>query len=135
MKTLLSGILNSIFRGTMSVRDRRKYIRLEKHYLLKYKVLDKAAEMSFVRNISATGVLFYCKKQLRRGDMVELQINFPGYPKPVKGVAEVMRVNALKKMGGFEIGVQFVNVDEDAKKFIEKKTQPADKKKGKRKKQ
>ena len=87
---------------------------------MKYKIVNKDQEMSFVRNISAGGVLFYCKEKLSAGSMVEMEISFPHYPRPIKTVGRVIRTTALKKMGGFEIGAEFINVEEEAKDFINK---------------
>ena len=107
--------------GKPSWTEKRKFIRLSAHHLLKYKILDKASEMSFARNISAGGVLFYSKEDLPVDSMIEMEINFPHYPHPVKVVSKVIRTKPMKKMGGFEIGAEFVNVEEDARDFINKK--------------
>ena len=101
-------------------KERRKYIRLNSHHLLKYKVADKGGR-SFVRNISAGGVLFVSKENIPIGTVVELEINFPGFPRPIKADVKVVRNRELKKLGYFENGAEFINVDEDAKEFINTK--------------
>jgi len=101
--------------------EKRKFIRLTAHHLLRYKIMEKGSQVSFARNISAGGVLFYSKEALPQGSMVEMEINFPHYPHPVKVVSKVVRVHPLEKLGGFEIGAEFVNVEEDAKDFINRK--------------
>ena len=45
--------------------ERRKFIRLEAHHLLKYKVLQKEEKLSFVKNISAGGICFFTKEEPR----------------------------------------------------------------------
>jgi len=118
--SFLKGILGKLFKK-QKWEERRKFIRLSAHHLLKYKVLEKEEKLSFARNISAGGVLFYCKEQLPAGSTVELEVNFPQYPHPIKVVAKVIRAMELKKMGGYEIGAEFINVEEGAKNFIDEK--------------
>ena len=98
-------------------KERRKFIRLKAHHLLKYRVAGKGEEeLSFVRitvknvNICA-GALFVAKEDIPCDSTVELEINFPQHPHSIKVVSRVVRSRALKKMGGFEVGVEFVNVD------------------------
>ena len=101
--------------------ERRKYIRLDAHHLLKYRKVGKEEALSFVRNISAGGVLFIAKENIPLGDVVELEINFPGFPHPIKASAKVVWIKELKELGGFETGAEFINVEEDAREFINKK--------------
>ena len=61
-------------------KERRRFIRLKAHHLLKYRVADKEEVpklLSFARNISAGGVLFYADKEVAPGNLVELEISFP----------------------------------------------------------
>jgi c-di-GMP-binding flagellar brake protein YcgR len=101
--------------------ERRKYIRLDAHHLLKYKIVGKGEELSFAKNISAGGVLFIAKENIPTDSVIELEINFPTFPHPIKAKARVVWNRELKKFGGFETGAEFINVDEDAKEFINKK--------------
>ena len=101
--------------------NRRKYIRVSAHHLLKYKLAEKKEEMSFGRNISAGGVLFFAKEDLPAGAVVELKINFPQYPHPIEATAKIVRTKTLKGAEGFEVAAEFIHVDEDAKDFINKR--------------
>ncbi|UCG34868.1 MAG: PilZ domain-containing protein [Candidatus Omnitrophota bacterium] len=105
-------------------KERRKFIRLKAHHLLKYRVVDREEVpnlLSFARNVSAGGVLFYADKEISPGNLVELEINFPEYPKPIKTVARVVRAVPLKEIGGFEMGAEFINIAESDRKFIDEK--------------
>lgn len=105
-------------------RNKRKFIRLQAHHLLKYKLVSgKKSQnfLSFARNISAGGVLFYSHEPAAVGSVVELVINVPSYPKAVKVVSKVIRVKKLKKLGKYEIGAEFINMEEDARDFINNK--------------
>jgi len=101
--------------------EKRQFIRLTAHHLLKYKVIGGSPATSFIRNISAGGVLFYSKEDFPQDTMIEMEINFPHYPHPIKAVAKIIRTKSLGKIGGDEVGAEFINVDEEAKDFINKK--------------
>lgn len=105
-------------------KERRRFVRLGVHHLVKYRVLDDkevSGTLCFARNISAGGVLFHSEVSLEPGKFVELQINFPSYPEPIKAIGKILRVLPLQMVGGFDVAVEFVNVDNDAKEFIDKR--------------
>jgi c-di-GMP-binding flagellar brake protein YcgR len=105
----------------MFTRNRRKSFRLSTHHLIRYKVVKGKSVVSFARNVSAGGVLFYSKENIPIKSIVEVVINFPGLPEPIKTNSKVLRVKQLKKVGGYEIGAQFIDLDKKTKDFIKKK--------------
>jgi len=105
-------------------KNKRQFLRLNAHHLLKYRMLGeegKEGMLSFVRNISAGGVLFHSNEHIKPGSILELDISFPPSPDSIKIKAKVLRENKLKTMGGFDVAVQFLNLNEDIKKFIDGK--------------
>ncbi|MGB2599278.1 MAG: PilZ domain-containing protein [Candidatus Omnitrophota bacterium] len=107
--------------------EKRKFIRIDAHHLLKYKIIGKEKALSFAGNISAGGVLFYTKEYIHPESVVELTINFPSYPGPIKAVSRVVRIRPMAKVGGFEVGAEFVEIAEDAREFINKRILKAQK--------
>ncbi len=103
------------------LKERRQFLRLKAHHLIKFKIIDRQKELTFARNINAGGVLFYCKEDIPKGSFLELEINFPKYPHPVTVTAKVVRSNPIRKIGGFEIGAEFINVDKDLQDYINKR--------------
>ncbi|MBD3245703.1 MAG: hypothetical protein GF333_01690 [Candidatus Omnitrophica bacterium] len=101
-------------------RDRRKYVRLRAHHLLKYKILSPQEHLTFVRDISGGGLLFFSREDIPVGSVVELAVNFPASPLPIEGVAKVIRTRHLKKMGGYEIAVEFLELDEENRERIQR---------------
>lgn len=102
-------------------RRNRKFTRINTHCLLKYKGSGNEPTLSFVRNIGAGGALFHCKEKIPVGSIVELTINFIGYPKPIETKAKVLRVKALKKISGFFVAVEFIKIENKARDFINAK--------------
>jgi len=108
----------------MAKKDKRKFLRFGAHHLIKYRVAERKQKEDyhpFVRNISANGVLFYTEEYIPKDSIVDVEINFPAYPHPIKARCRVTRVNPLKIVGGFEIGTEFVDIDKATQEFINKK--------------
>ncbi|MDD4182303.1 MAG: PilZ domain-containing protein [Candidatus Omnitrophica bacterium] len=108
----------------MFKKDKRQFLRLSAHHLLKYKLLDeggKEGTLSFVRNISAGGVLFHSNEYIKPGSNLGLDISFPPSSDSVKIKAKVLRTGKLKTVGGFDVAVQFLNLNGDIKKIIDRK--------------
>jgi c-di-GMP-binding flagellar brake protein YcgR len=95
-------------------KKRRKFNRISAHHLVKYKRIEDDSQpmLSFARNLSAGGVLLYASEPGVIGDRLQVTINFPGAEKPIVAEGKVLRSKQLKKIGGYEIGVEFINIDE-----------------------
>jgi len=105
------------------MRNKRQFLRLMAHHLLKYRLIgedSREGALSFVRNISAGGVLFHSSEYIKPGSILELTINFPPPAESIKIMAKTLRVRELKTIGGFDVAVQFLNLDEATKKFIDR---------------
>ncbi|MCM8831366.1 MAG: PilZ domain-containing protein [Candidatus Omnitrophica bacterium] len=105
-------------------KERRRFLRLSVHHLLKYKIIKKPEDikvLSFVRNISACGVLFYTQEYIPLNSIIEIEIFFPQDEKAIKLLSKVVRVNFLPKVGGFSIGAEFINIDKDTQEIINSK--------------
>lgn len=99
-------------------------MRLPIHHLIRYKVVGKEelqGTLSFVRNISAGGVLFHTQQSVPTPSTLELEINFPLRPEPIKVFAKALRIKPLKKFGGYDIAIEFLNLDEDTRTFVNEK--------------
>jgi hypothetical protein len=106
--------------------ERRKYERLPVHHLLKYKIIGEEATegvLSFVRNISAGGVLFHSDEALPTDKVIEVEvlINFPMRPQPIKVLAKVLRSRPLHKIGGYDVAIEFLDLSDLEREFITKK--------------
>jgi len=100
--------------------ERRQFIRINEHHLLKYKVFDKAKVLSFVRNISTGGVLFHSDEDIPVGSTVEMKISLPPEEAAINVVVKVIHTTPLKKLGGYNVGAEFVHIDEKDRGLIER---------------
>lgn len=102
--------------------ERRRFIRLNAHCLLKYKAAGKEEiPLSFIRNISAAGALFYAKEALPLGSALELKINFLPQGQPITVASKVIRTKPLTKVEGFEVAVEFINIRDREREVINQK--------------
>ncbi len=99
--------------------EKRGFMRLEEHHLLKYKIMVKGQKLSYARNISASGVLFFSNEPFAMGDVVDMEIIFPSYKEPIRARARVIRIKELQERNGFEVGSEFTEISEKAKNFID----------------
>lgn len=117
-----------------SAAERRKYVRLEQKHMLRHEKYvfqgreeEAMFEESAIKNYSLGGALFESKAKYDIGDILKLEISIPGWEKyknefyredkisraePVVILASVMRIEAIAPPGLYEIGVQFVGIDE-----------------------
>lgn len=108
----------------MFARNKRKFFRLSAHHLLRYKILGQenlTGTLSFIRNISAGGALFHCEEYIKPNTLLKIEIHLPFSPNAVEITAKVARIRALKKMGGFDIAIEFVDLENETSSFLNKK--------------
>ncbi len=105
-------------------RSKRNFLRIKEHHLLKYKVIEGAEEeedLSSAKDLGGGGVFFQSSEKIPEGENIEVKVNLPPYPKPVKAIAKVLRAKPLRKGKGFNIAAEFIKIDEQAQLFIEQK--------------
>jgi c-di-GMP-binding flagellar brake protein YcgR len=109
----------------MGLREKRKYIRLRVYHLLKYKKFSDTQDSPFVlttlKDIGAGGVCFVTEENLPMSTLIDLRLNFPGISAWVSALAKVVWVKTKKNSKTYEIGAQFVEIDESIQKLIDDK--------------
>ncbi len=107
----------------MREKDRRAYIRLAAYHLVKYKKLAGTGEqavlvLATIRDIGAGGVCLRTQEYIPTTSLLELKIQFPGFDTPVFTLAKVVWARQIKKTAYYEIGAQFVEIQESVRKVI-----------------
>lgn len=105
-------------------KERRIKERLAGYHLVKYRPFDQVKEepylLSSVINISASGALLKSFIPIVLGTVLDLKINFPMLDDPVRTLAKVVRINVVKtKPRYYEVGVQFIDIDEEKSKIMD----------------
>lgn len=98
------------------ISDKRKYPRLEMYFLAKYRLFSQPQSqqgiITSLKNISGGGVCLYTKEYLSPASLIHLYINFPHFSQTVISLAKVVWIKERKKIKQYEVGLEFVEVDE-----------------------
>lgn len=109
----------------MGVKEKRRYIRLRVYHLIKYKKFSDTQDSPFtlttLKDVGAGGVCFMAEEQLPMSTLIDLRLNFPGISAWVSALAKVVWVKTKKNSKTYEIGAQFVEIDETIQKLIDEK--------------
>ena len=104
--------------------NRRQFIRLKAYHLIKYRPISddrKGADriIASIRDIGAGGICFVTDDYLPNASLIEIKINFPHLNEPVFALAKVVWVKQIKKTRRYEVGAQFIEIDESVRHFID----------------
>ena len=109
----------------MEKKDRRQFIRLSAYHCVKYRLLsaENAEKTPFVsstvRDIGGGGICLRTDEHLPRGSLIELKINFPHIITSIYAVAQVIWVKKRGKTRRYEVGLQFMEIEELMRKVID----------------
>lgn len=106
-------------------QDRRKYPRLDEHYIISHRVLEEDADfgLSQTKNVSLGGALIASSSEYKPGTILELIIKVPFQSERVKVKGEVVgSIEAVKNVM-YETRIKFIDMPggfvEEFEKFLE----------------
>jgi len=105
------------------MQDKRQFIRLSAYHLAKYKPLSFQKEeaipvITTIRDISAGGICLRTEEYLPVSSMLELKINFPAQTTPIFTLVKVVWIKKRANGRYYEVGAQFAEIEESARRFI-----------------
>ncbi len=114
--------------------ERRKYVRLGQQHMLRHEKYvfqasekQEAVDEGVLKNYSTSGALFESRTKYDIDDILKLEITIPGWEifknefyredknvrrEPIVVLASVVRVEAVRPNELYDIGVEFVGIDE-----------------------
>ena len=98
--------------------EKRKFIRLEVPVDLKYIVENEPVRKEVTTNdLSCEGLRFTSEEGVREGALLELNLNIPDASNPVHINGKVVWSKRLstEDRSPFEVGVEFIKIEEDNK--------------------
>ncbi len=106
--------------------NKREFIRLKAYHLVKYRPLtEKVAGteevLASIKDIGAGGVCLKVEEYLPAATLLELEINFPQIKTSVSALAKIVWIKQIKRTKRYEIGAQFVEIQDGMKEFIDQK--------------
>lgn len=104
--------------------DKRQYPRFEMKGKVRFRVPEHMdISIASIKNISGGGLCLLTEQKVVKDQKLSLEFGLPGDAKPILGVGEVKWVEELDYPQGrfnFRVGIQFVKIDEDRQKRINK---------------
>lgn len=102
------------------IEERRRFIRLEVPIELKYIADDDHSQvrrLAATKDLSCDGLRFISEYKIDNGSMLDLNLTIPGANNPVhiKGKAVWSRKVSSEDSAFFEVGIEFVQIEEDNK--------------------
>lgn len=120
--------------------DKRKHLRLHVYHLAKYRSLsDPNGPLitAHIKDIGGGGACLCLEECLPVSTVIQLYINFPQSPQPVKSLAKVAWTRKIGKSNSYESGLQFIEIEEAYRREIisriesvKKEVDDTDKKRG-----
>jgi hypothetical protein len=101
--------------------ERRQSVRFRILSLMKHAAEPDVItfQVENIQNISRGGLAFFTEQQIKEGVTLKLHFLPPNREKPVEARGKVVRCpESIKKEKAFEVGIQFIDVSEDAKLAI-----------------
>ena len=100
--------------------ENRKYKRVKRSCKVRIRIPENKEEhkIAKTRDLSGNGLLFNFSNKLEVGDIVEANFYDPVSVRVFQADAKVIRVE-LNKDDSYDIGIEFINLDDNEKKTIE----------------
>lgn len=103
-----------------SMEERRRFIRLEVPIEVKYVIEespDQVRRRVDTKDLSCDGLRFICEEEVSDGSLIDLNLTVPGATNPIhiKGKAVWSRKISTEDAAPFEVGVEFMQIEEDNK--------------------
>lgn len=105
-------------------KERRKYIRLKAYHLAKYRCLsnpEKPAVTASIKDIGGGGVCLRVEEQIPVSSILQIYINFPQMPQAIPCLAKVVWAKKLGKTNRYELGIQFLEIEDIFRQTIIKR--------------
>ena len=97
--------------------ERRQYLRIEAPLGLRIITEDGRIENPRVKNISPVGIGFETGEEINDGEKLELKLELPSAKNPIHIQGKVIwhKKTSLEDGAPFEVGCEFVKIEEDNK--------------------
>lgn len=102
-------------------KDRRKYTRLDAYFLAKYRLVsdpNKESVLASVKDIGGGGICMRVEGDIPVSSIIQIYINFPQVLQSVPTLAKVVWSRKMGRSNRFEIGAQFMEIEEVLQKDI-----------------
>ena len=109
-------------------KNNRACPRSNGYLLAKYKIFPSRKDkdtfiLTSAKDIGCGGVRLRLQERLSAGDILQVSVMFPISDKPIDCKAKIVWIKRAKGENKYEAGLQFVDIDEAARKTIDGRVQ------------
>lgn len=122
------GIIHGRVNKYWILREKRKYVRFDEDLKIRYNRIGIAAPDTDIRqartqNISRKGLCISSYEKLSKKDSLEVEIEVPGFSRPVKILCTVIWVKELRSIDDlgrriFYTGIRFSRIDPESEAIL-----------------
>lgn len=119
------GITHGTVNKYWILREKRRYVRFHEDLKIRYTRIGSAPDTSQTKmqNISRKGLCISSYEKLKQKDSMELEIEVPGFSRPVKLIGTVMWVKELRKSDEhgrriFYTGIKFAKIGPESEAIL-----------------
>lgn len=123
-KMLRTNVTHGLANKYWVLRERRRFVRFDQNMRIRYNLLN-SSNNHFVRaaNLSQKGLCLSTYEKLKEKNFLDLEIEVPGFSKPVKLIGEVVWTKPLKSSDSqgrriFYVGIKFSKIDPESEAKI-----------------
>lgn len=118
-KSITHGLANKYW----ILRERRRFVRFDEELKIRYNLFNSSPQNTKTRNISRAGLCLSTYEKLKEKDCLELEIEVPGFSKPVKLTGRVMWVKELRSLDNqerriFYTGIEFFKINPESEAVL-----------------
>ncbi len=107
------------------LRERRRFVRFNEELKIRYNVLRESSNFNNAKtsNISRKGIGLLAYEKLRKKDYVDMEIELPQFPKPIKLIGQVIWTKDLETCDEngrrlFYTGIKFLKINPEAEALL-----------------
>ena len=124
-KRLKNNITHGLASKFWVLREKRRYVRFNEDLKIRYDLLSETPHFreSKTANLSKKGVCLLTYEKLKRKKNIDIEIDIPGFSKPIRFIGQVMwtkDLHAQDERGRrlFYVGVKFMKIGPEAEAVL-----------------
>lgn len=101
------------------MKDRRKYVRIPESSQISYEVISTAKVSDFVtKDISQGGIRFLVNEFIPHNTFLKIRVTLERIHFCFEALVKLVWINEDPRSERFEVGVEFVNISEEAQQHL-----------------
>ncbi|NQV04422.1 MAG: PilZ domain-containing protein [Candidatus Omnitrophica bacterium] len=124
-KRLRKNVTHGLASKFWMLREKRRFVRFDDEIKIRYNLVNNArnAQYSKTANVSRKGLCLLTYEKMKEKNCIDLEIEVPGFSRPVKLVGQVMWIKDLKTKDAqgrrlFYTGIKFYKIKPESEAIL-----------------